>query len=144
MSRGRRKSACGRFTRLPATLMEHIAVTSLSHGEFRLLVVLAGLYRGKNNGAIGITAKQRITNGFGNRQRFYRNLKELERRGLIEQTYPASRVPPRPTMYALTWLRSDDTDFSSAGPASYAYREWRPEPPKRTQKPQPKLRVIRS
>lgn len=143
MSRKRRKSSCGRFTRLPATLLEHQAVTSLSHGAFRLLIVLAGLYRGKNNGAIGITAAQAAANRFGNRQRFYRYLRELEQHGLIEQTYPASRVPPRPTMHALTWIPSDDTEYSVAGGASHSYRDWTaPEPPKRAPKGRPKLRVI--
>ena len=51
--------------------------------------------------------------GIGSGHAHYRALREFEARTLIEQTYPASRVPPRPAMWALSWLPVDDTKYSS-------------------------------
>lgn len=95
-------------------LLNHVAVTSLSHASFRLLINMAAAFNGKNNGALGITAAQAAEVGFTNRRTLYRSFKDLEGRGLIAQTYPASRVPPRPNMWALTWFPLNDTKFTDA------------------------------
>jgi hypothetical protein len=108
--------------------LEHITTTTLTHAAFRVLVLLAAQFSGFNNGAIGITAKQAMESGIGSDKTLYRSLRELELRQLVELTYPASRVPPRPTMWALTWLPLDDTRYSqSTRTPSHAYRDWKPE-----------------
>jgi len=123
-----RKSGAKRFAMLPLELLQHIAVKSLTHVSFRLLVFMASEFNGKNNGALGITATQAAEVGFSNRRTLYRSFKELEGRGLIVQTYPASRVPPRPTMWALTWLPLHDTRFTEATrTATHEYRLWQQE-----------------
>jgi hypothetical protein len=123
----KRKTSAGRFAMLPLALLQHIAVITLTHAAFRVLVLLAAVYNGKNNGAIGITADQAADAGIGSDKTLYRALRDLEQRKLIRQTYPASRIPPRPTMWALEWLPVDDTDYSTTTrTASHDYRAWEP------------------
>ena len=133
----RRKTTPGRFAMLPLTVLDTAAVKTLSHAAFRILVLMAAQYNGGNNGALGITRIQAAVNGIGSHHTLYSALRTLEERGLIEQTYPASRVPPRPTMYALTWRSIDDTSWSrSTRIAAHTYRDW--QPPRK-----PKLRIVK-
>ncbi len=123
----RRKTTAARFAMLPVKVLEHVAVTTLSHATFRIMALLAAQYHGGKNGALGITSSQAAENGIGSDNTVYKALRTLEERGLIEQTYPASRVPPRPTMYALTWVSVDDTSWSqSTRLPSHTYRNWHP------------------
>jgi DNA-binding MarR family transcriptional regulator len=118
----------GNFAHVPCAVLSHAAVTSLSHAQFRVLVLMAGQFNGHNNGALGLTASQAAEQGIASERTLYAALRELERRGLIERTFPASRIPPRPTMYALTWRAVDRTGFTDARPReSNAYLDWRPE-----------------
>ena len=127
-SNHRRKRGGGRFARLPVVVLEHMAVTTLTHAAFRVLVLLAAQFNGFNNGALGITAKQATNAGIGSDKTLYRSLQELELRQLVELSYPASRVPPRPTMWSLTWLPLNDTPYSqSTRTPTHAYRDWKPE-----------------
>lgn len=126
--KSRGKKAGKQFALLPVWLMWHVSVATLEHAEFRALALLTSQYRGKNNGAVGITAAQAIEAGIGSKHTLYRALRKLQSRGLIERTHPASRVPPRPTMYALTWWPVDDTEFSKATRTpSHDYRKWSPQ-----------------
>lgn len=121
MSRRRKE----RFAQLPERVLESEAVTTLSHAAFRVLVLMAKQYHGHNNGALGLTAEQAREYGIGRRQTFYRALRELEEHCLIERTYHASRVPPRPTQYAVTWRQLDDTKYTQATRTpSLAWRDW--------------------
>lgn len=123
--KGRKSKGTGAW--LPSVVLEHQAVRTLDHAAFRLLVLLALQYRGHSNGAIGLTRAQAAAAGIRSDGSHYRALRELKARGLIKQTYPASRIPPRPAMFALNWLPVDDTEFSRATKtASHAYREWTP------------------
>jgi DNA-binding HxlR family transcriptional regulator len=142
--RNPKRSSSGRFARLPLTLLATPAVTTLSHAAFRVLVLLAAQYTGYNNGALGITRNQAAQQGIGSDHTLYGSLRDLETRELIERTYHASRVPPRPAMYALTWVSVDDTEYSrSARLATHAYREWQPTP-KAARRRKPRLTVVRS
>jgi hypothetical protein len=113
---------------VPVLVLESQAVSTLPHAAFRVLVLLAAEFTGYNNGALGITASQAAQTGIRSDKTLYRSLHELEQRQLILMTYPASRVPPRPTMWALTWLPLDDTNYTSrTQKPTHAYRDWRPE-----------------
>lgn len=148
MSRRRRNRGDGkRFAMLPLQVLEHQAVRTLSHAEFRVLTLLAGKFDGKNNGHVGLTKSQAKEQKVCNRT-LYRALSTLEERGLIERTYHSSRTPPRPTMFALAWKPIDDTTYSrSTRLPSHAYREWVPKPEPATCQSEPKrkrkLSVVR-
>ena len=136
----RRKKNAGRFAMLPVTVLNTDAVITLSHAAHRVMVLLAAEYNGGNNGALGITANQAIARGIGSDHTLYRALRTLEKHGLIERTYPASRVPPRPTMYLLTWLSVDDTNYSrKTRIPTHIYRQWKPS--NSTTKTTPKVRL---
>lgn len=101
-----------------------MAVSTLTNAEFRVLVLLVAEFSGYNNGSLGLSKSQAAAQNISNKT-LYRSLKSLLGRGLIEQTYPASRVPPRPTMYALTWIPIQDTEWSrSTRTPTHAYRKW--------------------
>lgn len=113
------------FVGLPKELLNHQSVTMLSHAEFRVLVLIAKEYYGSNNGALGVTAAQAAQQGIRSKNTHYAALRKLEARGLIAMTYPASRVPPRPAMYEITWQPCDETRYSfSTRTPSFAYRKW--------------------
>lgn len=105
------KSGGGRFARLPLRVLRDSSVIGLSHATFRVLVLLTAQFKGDNNGALGLSKSQAANQHISNKT-LYQALDALEEHKLIEKTYPASRVPPRPTMYALTWIPVDDTDWS--------------------------------
>lgn len=131
-----RKSGVRQFALLPVDLLMDKSVTTLSHADFRVMVLLAGQYRGHNNGALGLTAEQARRAGIGSDNTLYRALKELAERGLIEQVHPASRVPPRPAMYAISWKPVDETRYTTAARTpSFSYRTW--TPPKSDFRPAP-------
>lgn len=135
----KRRTSAGRFARLPLTVLSTKAVTTLAHSEFRVLVLLAAQYNGRNNGALGITHSQAAINGIVSKHTLYKALTALEDRGLIRETYPASRVPPRPKMFALTWISIDDTSWSQRERLpTHNYKTWEP-PPKRKQMPHLKM-----
>lgn len=122
-----RRPSGARFAMLPVNLVMHVSVTTLDHGSFRVLVLLAMEYRGKNNGAIGLTREQAKAGGIGGKNTLYKALRDLIERGLIEITHYASRVPPRPAMYAINWLPVDDTEYSEKTRlASHEYRNFDP------------------
>lgn len=132
-----RKTGTGRFAKLPLTVLDQAAVITLSHATFRVLVLMAAQFNGYNNGALGLSKSQAASQNISNKT-LYKALATLEEHGLVEQTYPASRVPPRPTMYALTWISIDDTEWSrSTRIPTHTYRDW--QPPRK-----PKLRVVRN
>jgi hypothetical protein len=108
---------------LPCDLIRSDAVARLSHADYRVLTLLAAEYQGHNNGAIGLTFEQARRAGIGQRRTFYGALRALAAAGLIERTYPPSRTPPRPTMWALAWWPANDTEYTRATrTASHDYR----------------------
>ena len=122
---------------LPLTVLDKAAVITLHHAAFRVLVLMAAQFNGYNNGALGLSKSQASSQNISNKT-LYKALATLEERGLIERTYPASRVPPRPTMYALMWIAIDDTEWSrSTRIPAHTYRDWQPSR-------KPKLKVVRN
>ena len=116
----------GNFAHLPCDVLDSQAVATLSHAQFRVLVLMAAQFNGHNNGALGITAKQATDQGIASEHTFYGALRILEERDLIEKTHPASRVPPRPSMYALTWRPLDQTKYTEARRAAMnGFKIWR-------------------
>lgn len=124
MSGRARRRTPKRFAMLPLQVLESEAVRTLTHAAFRVLMLFAAQFNGHNNGALGVTATQAQEAGIG-RNTFYRSLRALEQRGLLELTARASRVPPRPSMYSLAWLGVDDTEYSrKRAVPTHAYKTW--------------------
>ena len=105
-----RRRSKRRFAYLPVDVLDSRAVKTLGHAAFRVLALMAAQFQGFNNGALGVTAKQAAENGIRSDTTFYRALRALQAHNLIEATYPSSRKPPRPAMFALTWVALDDTN----------------------------------
>ena len=121
----RPSGAAKQFAMVPLDVLEHPAVATLHHGAFRIMVLLAGQYRGHNNGALGLTEDQAKKGGIGSDNTLYKSLEVLAERGIIEQTYPSSRVPPRPAMFALSWKPIDETKWSTeTRTPSFSFRSW--------------------
>ncbi len=138
----RRNTKAARFVQLPMVLLDSEAVSTLGHAPFRVMVCLAANYNGKNNGNLGLTASQVADKGIS-KNTFYSAVAELERRGVIERTYAASRVPPRPTKYALCWLPIDDTEYSrTTRLPSHAYKSFS-APPRKKRRSRAMLRAVR-
>ena len=108
----KKKKGSGRFARLPLTVLGKDSVLELSHTAFRVMVILTAQYNGHNNGELALTSGQAKSQGVS-RNSLYKALASLESNGLIDRTYPSSRVPPRPTMFALTWIPLDDTKYTT-------------------------------
>lgn len=136
-----------RFARMTDSLLQHPAVTTLSHAAFRVLTVLAigarspGLNPRKDPGRNGIQA---ITDaharkyGFSGRDTVYRALAELQERGLIVKTREGHRSKLHFALYAVSWLpithrHGQPLDF--AEPAPLGYLRW--QPPARAKRAMP-------
>lgn len=107
----KKSNKAARFAQVPRKVLADPDFIQLTHATRLVLVLLAGQFGGFNNGALGLSKSQAEALGVSNKT-LYRALDELEAIDVIRQTRAASRVPPRPTMYALTWLAVDDTEHS--------------------------------
>ncbi len=103
LRRGKSTRLRERFSRIPHSVLESEAVTTLNHAAFRILVILASQYWGRNNGALALTEVAARPHGFRGRDTLYRSLRELERRGLIVCTRRGMKVKNSFTLYALGW-----------------------------------------
>ena len=74
----RRKTTAARFAKLPVKVLDHVAVTTLSHATFRMMALLTAQYHGYNNGALGITRRQAAEKGIGSDHTVYEALRMLE------------------------------------------------------------------
>jgi hypothetical protein len=103
MRRRAGKRSPERFARIPHSVLESEAVTTLHHAAFRILVILASQYWGGNNGALALTEVAARPHGFHGRDTLYRSLRELESRGLIVCTRRGMKIKNSFTLYALGW-----------------------------------------
>ena len=77
-----------RHAQLPVRVLESEAHTTLGHYERSVLAALCAAYTGHNNGSLALTSGQAADKyGIRGKNRFYKALRELGRRGLIRCTY---------------------------------------------------------
>ena len=120
------------------SLLQSVAVTTLSHSAFRVLTVLTvgarkpGLDPKKDNGRNGVQA---ITDsyarkfGIASRDTVYRALTELLERGLIIRTREGHKSKTHFALYAVSWLpvtHRDGQPLDVAEPAPNTYLRWSP------------------
>lgn len=97
----------------------------LPHFAVRVLLALAGQYRGKNNGALALplaTAKE-----WGlSRAELYAGLSLLKRVGFIEETVPPRRKSGRgqPARYALSWRKLDESPKFNLAASETVSKAW--------------------
>lgn len=123
-----RRSTKGRFAMIPLTALQSDAVTSLNHGEFRVLMAYAAAFNGHNNGSLGVTIDQAKALGIGD-QTLKKARKVLVEHGLLLLTRQGTRTPPVPNLYALTWMPVHDGrhDVRATKKPSHAYKAWQPK-----------------
>lgn len=99
----RRRNDQEHFARIPVSVLESAAVTTLNHAALRVLVILASQWRGKDNGTLALTESYARRFGFNGRDTLYRSLRALEERGLIVCTRRGVKIKNHFTLYALGW-----------------------------------------
>jgi hypothetical protein len=127
-AKGRRGGETERFAKIPVSVLESIAVTTLNHAAFRILTILAAGYWGGNNGALALTPAYARRYGLTSRQTIYDSLKELEARGLIECTRRGMKVKNIFTLYALGWMPINNRNglpLQRSESAPNAWIKWR-------------------
>lgn len=92
-----------RFARIPVSVLESPAATSLNYAAFKVLVILASQWHGGNNGTLALTEFYARRFGFSGRDTLYRSLRELESRGLIVCTRRGMKMKKQFTLWALGW-----------------------------------------
>jgi hypothetical protein len=118
------------FAAIPFEVLESEAVCTLPNFALRVLVVLAGHYRGNNNGDLAMT--RAIARRFGVRSHvaLVRGLALLQERGLIQKTHQGGKRPWGPCLYALTWRPIDDLrgkiEIGPTVTATNAWAKWTP------------------
>ncbi|HTE40040.1 MAG TPA: helix-turn-helix domain-containing protein [Steroidobacteraceae bacterium] len=85
------------------SVLESEACKSLDHAAFKILVILAAHYRGRNNGTQAITGTFAHRFGFKGRNTVYRSLRALVERGLLIQTRDGWRQKDHFALYAIGW-----------------------------------------
>jgi hypothetical protein len=99
-----------RFARIPVSVLESEACTTLNHAAFKVLVILASQYWGGNNGALALTESRARKYGLKGRDTLYRSLRELEARGLIVCTRRGFKSKKVFTLFALGWEPINNRD----------------------------------
>lgn len=96
-----------RFVSIPHVILESYAVRTLSHIEFRILIHIASLYNGTNNGKIAV-AQETLEHRFGVSPKTVGNsFRSLVKRGLLRRQKVYPKEKRMATEYSLSWLPND-------------------------------------
>jgi len=121
---GRRTDYEGPFASLPHAYFKTPEFARLSFRARALLIEMALMYWGSNNGSLVATHSTMRPRGFGSKDQLSKALHELLARGWIQVTRQGGRT--RATLYALTYRRIDPCrhDFDvRPGPPSHLWRD---------------------
>src|SRR5665213_433062 len=128
-SRGRRVHG-ERFARIPLDVLLHVACTTLTGSEHRVLVIFAANYNGANNGALACTQSWAEQFGITGTDTVGNARRVLTARRLIEVTRPGMRMRKVPTLYALAWAPINNRDgqpLIPPGMPTWGFKDWKPE-----------------
>ena len=89
-------------------LMDNENFRTLTPRATKLLIDMASQFRGNNNGDLAATWSLLRTRGWNSKDQIAKGLEELLGRGWIVKCKQGMRIPPVPTLYALTWLAIDE------------------------------------
>ena len=113
----------GTFALIPNDLINSEAWRHTSLAARALLVEIASLYNGANNGRLGLSVRQGAERLQCSKDTASRAFRELREHGVVETTYEGKfKEKELASEWRVTWKRCDRT---GALPSS-AYRLWRP------------------
>jgi hypothetical protein len=119
------------FVQFPHYMLTDPALLSLSGKACKLLLYLAGQYRGDNNGDLQATYKLAAAAGWTSKANLASAIAELEEACFIERTRQGGRH--RCSLFALTWFPINDCDgkldVRASRVASNAWRKSRTAAP---------------
>ena len=118
-----------RYALIPADVLASPAVATLSPATFKVLIVLAAQYWGKNNGRITLPLSVAREYGIRSKDTLCRGLRELVERGVIVETHKGGLPPFGCSRYTLTWRDLDPDEASGKvlpTPASHSWAKWTP------------------
>jgi len=130
MSKNGRRRLGERFAAIPLEVLEHEACTTLNPTAFKVLVVIAAGYSGRNNGTMACTQVWGEKFGIRGTDTARLALRELVQRGLLEVTRPGIKMRSTPTLYALTWQPINSRDgrlLDRAELPPRGFRNWKPK-----------------
>jgi DNA-binding transcriptional ArsR family regulator len=106
--RGKLKGRKGNepFLQIPRSVLQSKAYESLDGWGVKLLVDIAGQYRGHNNGDLCAAFSMLSEKGWRSKGTLHKALSNLLEAGLIEQTRQGGRN--RCSLYAVTWRNIDE------------------------------------
>jgi hypothetical protein len=120
---------------IPVEVIQSPACVSLPHYAFRLLILFAAQFTGRNNGDLEMTWERALRGGMTGKRQLCQGLVMLALRGLILKTRQGGIAAGRgmgrkPTLYAVTWRKIDPCEGKLEVPAtehsSEAWRDWQP------------------
>ena len=110
MGSQKRKSKGERFAGVPHVVMRHPDYINLGYSAKALLLEIAFLYNGKNNGDISLTYTRLKERGFKSQPTLSNAIKELINANLVIKTREGVFQNPKSicALYAVTWKPIDD------------------------------------
>jgi hypothetical protein len=128
---GRKGGFGERHAQIPCDVLRSEACKSLRHAAFKVLVILASQYSGRNNGTLALTDLYAREYGFNSRDTVYGSLRELVDRGLVLQTRDGLRSKSHFALYALNWRPIDNrkgNPLDAPEPPTRTWETWTPGP----------------
>lgn len=113
----------GGFSSIPTHVCDGPDWISLSFSASKILMIIARVYKGSNNGDLHATESSMAKYGITSSATLFKALSELQEKGLIvktQQGYRDSNGKRKPNLYALTWLPVDEISQRSGD-------EWMPK-----------------
>lgn len=123
MAKKNKSSIVGSFLALPHALLNCAKFRGLSSSAVKLLIDIASLYNGKNNGDLSAAWKVMQPKGWRGEGTLNRAKKELLEAGFIAQTRQG-RLPNLCTLYGITWKPLNPSPKLDIGPNGFPVGAW--------------------
>jgi len=114
-STGRTWDRPDRYALVPREVLQSEAVCTMPNYGLRVLLAIAAQFNGRNNGDLSLTAAEARRFGISSTKQLYAAFAELQCRGLIIKTRQGGKRPMGCTLYALGWVRIQESDKYDVG-----------------------------